>query len=107
MRVQAYKSCLILCGSILEVVLLDWLSEIDQKDYFESSDNIKLYFVIKKLSEQLGESAQKAQNVREKRNLVHPKELLKASSEINDEVCRKVLSDLRDVLYQRGISKTV
>jgi hypothetical protein len=106
LRVQAYKSCLILCGSILEVVLLDWLSEIDKKDYFESSDNIKLYFVIKKLSEQLGESVQKAQNVREKRNLVHPKELLKASSEINDEVCRKVLSDLRDVLYQRGISKT-
>lgn len=106
LQVQAYKSCLILCGSILEVVLLDWLSEIEKKDYFESSDNIKLYFVIKKLSEQLGESTQKAQNVREKRNLVHPKELLKASSEINEEVCRKVLSDLRDVLYQRGISKT-
>ena len=106
LRVKAYKSCLILCGSILEVVLLDWLSEIDQKDYFESSDNIKLYLVIKKLSEQLGESLEKAQNVRKKRNLVHPKELLKASSEINDEVCRKVLSDLKDVLYQRGISKT-
>ncbi|MDP1545266.1 MAG: restriction endonuclease subunit S [Anaerolineales bacterium] len=106
LRVQAYKSCLILCGSILEVVLLDWLSEIDKKDYFESNDNIKLYAVIKKLSEQLGESTQKAQNVREKRNLVHPKELLKASSEINREVCRKVLSDLKDVLCQRGISKT-
>ena len=77
------------------------------KDYFESSDNIKLYAVIKKLSEQLGESTQKAQNVREKRNLVHPKELLKASSEINDEVCRKVLSDLKDVLYQRGINKVM
>lgn len=106
LRVQAYKSCLILCGSILEVVLLDWLSEVEMKDYFESSDNIALYDVIKKLSEQLGESTQKAQNVREKRNLVHPKKLLKASSEINDEVCHKVLSDLKDVLYQRGISKT-
>ncbi len=107
LHVHAYKSCLILCGSILEVVLLDWLSEIEMKDYFESSDNIKLYAVIKKLSEQLGESTQKAQNVREKRNLVHPKELLKASSEINDEVCRKVLSDLKDVLYQRGINKVM
>lgn len=107
LQVQAYKSCLILCGSILEVVLLDWLSEIEKKDYFESSDNIKLYAVIKRLSEQLGASTQKAQNIREKRNLVHPKELLKASSKIDDKVCRTVLSDLRDVLYQRGISKTI
>ncbi len=107
LQIEAYKSCLILCGSILEVVLLDWLSEVEKKDYFESSNNIKLFRIIKKLSEQLGENIQKAQNVREKRNLVHPKELLKTSSEINDEVCRNVLSDLRDVLYQRGISKTM
>lgn len=106
LSVHAYKSCLILSGSILEVVLLDWLSELDTKDYFESSKKIDLYEVIQRLSAMLGENTEKAQNVRKKRNLVHPKELLKASSEINDEVCRKVLRDLKDVLSQRRNSKT-
>lgn len=105
LHIQAYKSCLILCGSILEVVLLDWLSEIEKKDYFESSAHIKLYDVIKKLSEKLGETAKKAHNVREKRNYVHPKELIKPSNRINDEVCREVFSNLEDVLNQRRISK--
>lgn len=104
--VRAYKSSLILCGSILEVVLLDWLSEVEMKDYFASGNDIKLHAVIEKLSVQLGENTIKAQNVRKKRNLVHPKELLNKSSEISDKVCRQVLSDLKDVLYQRGISKT-
>lgn len=31
----AYKATLILTGSVLEAFLLDWLSEIDGKNYFE------------------------------------------------------------------------
>lgn len=33
-RAKAYKATLILAGSILEAVLIDWLSEINQADYF-------------------------------------------------------------------------
>ena len=103
--IHAHKSCLILCGSILEVVLLDWLSEVEKKDYFASSDDIKLYRIIERLKDLLGEAYRKAGNIRKRRNLVHPKELLKFSAEINDEVCRAVINDLKDVLRQRGISR--
>ena len=34
---KAYKSTLIMAGSILEAFLLDWLSEIDQEDYFKKT----------------------------------------------------------------------
>lgn len=34
-RNAAYKTAVIAAGSILEAVLIDWLSEIDQKDYFK------------------------------------------------------------------------
>jgi len=102
--IHAYKSSLILCGSILEVVLLDWLSEVERKDYFSSSNDIKLFDVIKKLKDLLGDAYDKADNIRKKRNLVHPRELLKSSAEINDELCRTVISNLKDVLGQRGIN---
>ena len=101
--IRAHKSCLILCGSILEVVLLDWLSEIEKKDYFASSDDIKLFGMIEKLKDKLGTAYKKANNIRDRRNLVHPKRLLKSYAEINEEVCRTVLRDLEDVLRQRGL----
>jgi hypothetical protein len=103
--VHAHKSCLILCGSILEVVLLDWLSEVEKKDYFASSDDIKLFRIIERLKDLLGDAYLKADNIRKRRNLVHPKELLKSSAEINDGVCRAVINDLKDVLRQRGLSR--
>lgn len=108
LQVHAYKSCLILCGSILEVVLLDWLSELDTKDYFEGKDK-RLIDIIEELRNYgvLGKAFEKADNIRKKRNLVHPKQLLKTSAEINSEVCRKVLDDLKDVLQQRGLGKTM
>ena len=103
--VHAHKSCLILCGSILEVVLLDWLSEIEKRDYFTSSDDIKLAKVIERLRTLLGSAYLKADNIRRQRNLVHPKELLKTSTEINDAVCSVVINDLKDVLRQRGLNR--
>ena len=34
LEVGAYKACMILCGSILETILLDWLSELENTNYF-------------------------------------------------------------------------
>lgn len=38
---KAYKATLILCGSILEAVLIDWLSEIDGVNYFKNKITAK------------------------------------------------------------------
>ena len=44
---------MILCGSILETILLDWLSELENTNYFVDDDNmqINLYGVICRLKE--------------------------------------------------------
>ena len=34
LEVGAYKACMILCGSILETILLDWLSELEKHELF-------------------------------------------------------------------------
>lgn len=46
-------SSMILCGSILETILLDWLSELENTNYFVDDDNmhINLYGVIRRLKE--------------------------------------------------------
>lgn len=40
-KAKAYKATLIMCGSILEAVLIDWASEYDQKDYFNEDMIVK------------------------------------------------------------------
>ena len=47
---ECWKSCLILAGSILEAVLIDWLSEMDHRDYFEED-----YMIYKYGREQRGD----------------------------------------------------
>ncbi len=101
--VGAYKSSMILCGSILEAVLLDWLSEVEEKDYFQEG-NKDLNDLINELEECLGESFEKAHSIRKKRNLVHPKRLLKSEERITKSTCLLVVSDLKDVLKQRGLT---
>jgi hypothetical protein len=103
LEVHVYKACLTLCGSILEVVLLDWLTEIEGKDYFGPKNNITLDAMIKKLERHLGYAYSKARNIKNKRNLVHPNVLLNSSTEINNEVCQAVICDLEDVFRQRGL----
>lgn len=113
----AYKATLILAGSILEAVLIDWLSELHGKDYFEQpyyvknpvnnrTRSAKLVDYINEINEierpNWIEEAEKAHEIRNKRNLVHAKLCMK-SDDVNEETCRQVIEYLKDVLRTRGI----
>lgn len=114
---KAYKAAIILAGSILEAVLIDWLSEIKGEDYFEKDyiiidrrtgreKSAELFDYINEIKyierPRWMEEANKAHEIRKKRNLVHAK-LCINSDEINETVCRQVINYLRDVLKTRGV----
>ena len=118
-RAKAYKATLIMCGSILEAVLIDWASEYDHKDYFfedlqvpdwrsggTRTKKAELYDFIDKIKEikrpQWMEQSRNAHEIRKKRNLVHAR-LCMNSDEISEDVCLQVISYLKDILTTRGI----
>ena len=116
-KVKAYKATLILAGSILEAVLIDWLSDIKGINYFEKdymvtdrrTGKLKRADLVDYINEieyierpHWMEEASKAHEIRKKRNLVHAKLCIK-SDEINEEVCKQVIDYLRDVLKTRGV----
>lgn len=105
---KLYKSFLILAGSILETFLLDWISEIERKDYFvKTSENFtlgKLIFdKLKKMHPDIfnDELIRKASEIMKKRNLIHPKEFFNSRELINDSVCGEVVNNLRFILNAR------
>jgi hypothetical protein len=104
LSVSAYKSTLILCGSILEAILLDWISEIDHKNYFEEEKDPGLNDVIKKLQIQLGDAKEQAIRIKDKRNLVHPRRLLRNLEKIDKQMCASVIADMQVVLKKRGLA---
>ena len=117
-RIEAYKATLILAGSILEAVLIDWLSEIKGHDYFmedymvtgrngkpKRAELIDYINEIKYIERPHWiDEASKAHEIRKKRNLVHAK-LGINSDEINQETCRMVIDYLRDVIKTRGVEE--
>lgn len=99
----AYKACLVLCGSLLEALVLDWLSEVEQHDYFEDSDITNLERLINKLksAERLTQhEAHLAHDIRKKRNLIHPKNYI-ANTPLEKRVCESVMDDLRPLIIKR------
>ncbi len=134
-RHKAYKAALILAGSILEAILIDWLSEIKNENYFDESYLVQkkqwdkrnncpkrdrngniLYYTkeagladyideIKELARPAWMKSDEAHLIRKKRNLVHAKLCLKDSTEINEQTCREVIDYLKEVIDTRGIQK--
>ena len=117
---KAYKATLILAGSILEAFLLDWLSEIDGKNYFEQDymqivedrDGTRrwekkecLCVYIDRIKEierpEWMEESSHAHYIREKRNSVHAKICLKEDIEINEETCKTVIMYLNEIVNTR------
>ena len=101
----AYKSALILSGSVLEGVLLDWLSEIDKIDYINSKTHKKMLGEIiselqrsEHLTAYLIEAAFKISGYR---NIVHPKVFLQKRVNLDRVIAEEILSDLRKILSKR------
>ena len=116
----AYKATLIMAGSILESFLLDWLSEIDGKDYFNEPYKVKetdsngidrwktreeLYVYIEQIKEiekpEWMESSEKAHFIRNQRNSVHLKVCLKKEIMIDKDICQKVITYLKEIIDTR------
>ncbi|OQB15022.1 MAG: hypothetical protein BWY15_00837 [Firmicutes bacterium ADurb.Bin193] len=112
---KAYKATLILAGSILEAVLIDWMSDIDNKNYFveeyiitdrfgksKRADLIDYINAIREIKKpDWMDEADKAHKIRSKRNLVHAKLCMK-TDEINENICVQVIGYLKDVISTRS-----
>lgn len=101
----AYKSALILSGSVLEGVLLDWLSEIDKVDYINSKTHKKMLGEIiselkrsQHLTTYLIDAAFKISGYR---NIVHPKVFLQKRVDLDKAIAEEILSDLKKILSKR------
>lgn len=116
----AYKATLILAGSILEAFLLDWLSEIDGKNYFVMPYKIRKYNndgtfkwvtheelkVYINQMEKIGlanweQLRNKAHFIRKKRNLVHAKICLERKKEVNKDISNQVITYLKEIVESR------
>lgn len=115
-RAKAFKATMIMAGSILEAVLIDWLSEIKGEDFFQEpyrvcdeygnfhNGNLKDYIdgIEQLKSPDWMDESKKAHRIRESRNLVHAKLCMKDSVQIDEKSCRDVIRYLEDVLKSRG-----
>ena len=113
----AYKAAIILAGSILEAVLIDWLSEIKHTNFFlqacklidrESGKprrpTLQNYIEeIRYISRpDWDREADSAHEIRKKRNLVHAKLCVDESAVGKESAC-KVIECLEQVLKTRGV----
>lgn len=106
-----YYSATIVIGSVLEAFLIDWLSEIDGKDYFKEPyllpeknnkrADLKDYIdIIQKKRPDWIDGAKKATFIRTKRNTVHAK-LYIEEKEISEKTCMELLNDLNAIIHNR------
>jgi|SRR5690554_406336 len=104
---KAFKASAILCGSIFEAILLDWLSEIKKENYLIKKDEVTLYEMIKIMKDAyIFDSTLEsyAHFIRIKRNLVHPKNALSPkANELNAEIVKDMIWKLQKILEKRNL----
>ncbi|WP_445778059.1 restriction endonuclease subunit S [Shewanella sp.] len=96
-----YKSSMVICGSILEAIILDWLSETEKHDYYRDDSEISLskaITLLKNLGELDYEAANAAHNIRTMRNLIHPRNYFKNQGKVTRKECMKLLVQLKLVI---------
>lgn len=109
----SFYSATILMGSVLEAFLIDWLGEIDGKNYFREplrvnkdgrEQNANFYDYIRLMREKCPRWTKgleaKADEIRTKRNRVHAK-LYIEEGEISHDKCYEVLRDLEAIINNR------
>ena len=103
---KAYKAAIILCGSVLEAFLYDWLKE--RKIKIEKEWTLKDYIdQIEELYQpQWLKSAEKAQEIRHKRNYIHPKKYIEKNTLIDKKLCDDIKKYLKDVICTRNDLRT-
>lgn len=111
---KLYKSFIILAGSVLEAFLLDWISESEGKNYFDPETKTPVLYKIiwVKLKDLLGDGTneeilQMADNIRKKRNLVHPKEYFNSNIKLDDGMCLSIIDDLKKIIKERELNNPV
>ena len=114
---KAYKATLILAGSVLEAFLIDWLSEMERKDYFserilnEEGKECSLLEIINRIKDikapKWATEANYAHTIRKKRNLVHAKLCLKETAIIDDTLCFEVVKYLKQIIDTRYGKKPI
>ena len=111
---KAYKATLIMAGSVLEAFLIDWLSELERKDYFlakyivvdaEGERTANLADYIDRIKEikrpNWMNEAKNAHEIRRKRNKVHAKLCLSDKEIIDAKLCEKVIRYLSQIIKTR------
>lgn len=102
----AFKASIILCGSILEAVLLDWLSEIKKENYIKSSEKFSCSDMIEEM-EKIGVFNQTltgyAHKIRMNRNLAHPKKMFNSKIELNNDIVKDMIWKLKKILEKRKL----
>lgn len=111
---KAYKATVMLIGSVLEAFLIDWYSEIKNINYFEKDLKVNkrnqelradLIDYIKLLREELGSewdaAREKADDIRNTRNLIHIKLCLRREETVDETRCRELIEELQYVIDSR------
>jgi hypothetical protein len=96
-----FKATMVISGSILEAVILDWLSETEKHDYYRDETEISLNKALSLLSN-LGEIdsnvLDSAHNIRKMRNLIHPRNYLQNQRKVTRKACKYLLAELNTVI---------
>lgn len=100
-KAGALKACVVLSGSVLEAILLEWVAEREGKN--PASVNLKLNKLIDQLIDQgilIDPKGENAHHIRRQRNIVHPQQVLK-NEKLTPSSVDDVLTMLKDIIQLR------